>query len=375
MQIKTLNPTDDLRGNGFHEQLAVVDGANRASDTAQFRGEILKAATTHGAVLIRGTGVESNEDFEEFIRVFDLNLVSDYLGGTSPRPAAPSVVFSSTEADAAAVITPHTEMAYLPYRPRFLCFGCLVEPTEAGETPLYPMQRGLKALPEAVRDKLASQGLRYTRFMHKERHGWFGLQISQSWSEAFANKDKADVERVCGEHGLETRWFGSILRLHATLPGIVIHPESGQPCLNMYACHWRSLLYANRFLRGRRRRARMRNAVGMAAQRFPFTTFVKVGWGNGESFSKREALEFDRTLWGHSLAHRWRKGDVLLIDNVLTAHGRLDVEPPRKVVVSMGDLYTVEKSDECAGVGTVGGAINEPGMDSPCGAVRALSRA
>jgi alpha-ketoglutarate-dependent taurine dioxygenase len=36
----------------------------------------------------------------------------------------------------------------------------------------------------------------------------------------------------------------------------------------------------------------------------------------------------------------WRQGDILLIDNMLTAHARNPFTGPRKVVVAMADPHT-----------------------------------
>ncbi|MNJ78479.1 Taurine catabolism dioxygenase TauD, TfdA family [compost metagenome] len=34
----------------------------------------------------------------------------------------------------------------------------------------------------------------------------------------------------------------------------------------------------------------------------------------------------------------WRKGDVILLDNMLAAHARDPFEGPRKIVVAMGEM-------------------------------------
>ena len=36
----------------------------------------------------------------------------------------------------------------------------------------------------------------------------------------------------------------------------------------------------------------------------------------------------------------WRKGDILLVDNFLVSHGRDPFKGPRRILVSMAELYT-----------------------------------
>ncbi|MEC0822849.1 TauD/TfdA family dioxygenase, partial [Bacillus atrophaeus] len=39
-----------------------------------------------------------------------------------------------------------------------------------------------------------------------------------------------------------------------------------------------------------------------------------------------------------SLSFPWQKGDIMILDNMLVAHGRKPFYGSRKVVVAMGDL-------------------------------------
>jgi alpha-ketoglutarate-dependent taurine dioxygenase len=40
-------------------------------------------------------------------------------------------------------------------------------------------------------------------------------------------------------------------------------------------------------------------------------------------------------LQSEMVAHRWRQGDILMIDNLLAAHGRNPYSGPRKIIVAM----------------------------------------
>jgi alpha-ketoglutarate-dependent taurine dioxygenase len=36
-----------------------------------------------------------------------------------------------------------------------------------------------------------------------------------------------------------------------------------------------------------------------------------------------------------TILHRWQKGDVMIVDNILVAHGRMPYFGPRKIAVAM----------------------------------------
>ena len=61
--------------------------------------------------------------------------------------------------------------------------------------------------------------------------------------------------------------------------------------------------------------------------------------------SRRSGLPYDETMVRFPL----RKGDLLMLDNMLVAHGRMPFTGARKVAVAMGEtvwLKDVEAGDE-----------------------------
>jgi hypothetical protein len=42
--------------------------------------------------------------------------------------------------------------------------------------------------------------------------------------------------------------------------------------------------------------------------------------------------------WRTAVKFRWREGDILMVDNMLTAHARLPYTGARKIVVAMGEM-------------------------------------
>jgi hypothetical protein len=56
-----------------------------------------------------------------------------------------------------------------------------------------------------------------------------------------------------------------------------------------------------------------------------------------------------RSLYSEeSISFAWQKGDILLLDNMLTAHGRNPFTGERKIVVAMGEMISDEQTQPMA---------------------------
>jgi hypothetical protein len=64
---------------------------------------------------------------------------------------------------------------------------------------------------------------------------------------------------------------------------------------------------------------------------------VQILYGDGTPIPPDEMAEIRRATWDHSVLFRWKKGDILVLDNILTGHGRMNVEGPRKILTSFAD--------------------------------------
>ena len=54
----------------------------------------------------------------------------------------------------------------------------------------------------------------------------------------------------------------------------------------------------------------------------------------------RAAYEMERVEFG------WRRGDLLMLDNMLVAHGRNPFEGKRRVIVAMGEGFDLNADEE-----------------------------
>jgi hypothetical protein len=70
----------------------------------------------------------------------------------------------------------------------------------------------------------------------------------------------------------------------------------------------------------------------------PFTT----RFGNGEPIGEDVVNLINHAYQAHTLREAWQAGDVLVVDNIRTAHGRDPFEGDREIVVGMADAFRID---------------------------------
>jgi alpha-ketoglutarate-dependent taurine dioxygenase len=293
-----------------------------------------------GAVLFRGFGVAGPDEFESMLTGLGLKASPDYPFGVSPRRAVTQRVFKSTEYANFMVIPPHTEMAYLRWRPRWIAFYCDVAPKRHGETPLYDMAAAFEKLPAALQQRLAGAEMSYVRHV---RHRKALVTFERTIRETFGTTERAAIERYCREWDIRTEWIGkTFLRAETVLPAVAVHPDTGRPCLNAQFINATSLISGIERIAGRY----------SAPMRLLFKAYIRYQYRKatvhyrsrpaaGPDFTAEETAAIDRAIHDSSTVFAWRRGDMIVIDNVRAAHGRLNVKGRRRILTALGDMYDV----------------------------------
>ena len=53
--------------------------------------------------------------------------------------------------------------------------------------------------------------------------------------------------------------------------------------------------------------------------------------------------EILKVYWDTSVSFTWQEGDVIMVDNMLTAHARKPFKGERKIVVALGEMMSINE--------------------------------
>jgi len=291
-----------------------VEGLQLASWARENR-ELIESRLPHaGAILFRGFTTGSAEAFEEFMTVLTGGLL-EYGYRSTPRTQVSGRIYTSTEYPAHQTIPQHNEMSYSRRWPMILGFYCVEPAAEGGETPLADSRQVFERLNPDLRDRFMRKEIMYVRN--------YGQSLDLPWQDVFQTGDRAVVEDYCRDAGIELEWReGDRLRTRQVCQAVASHPQTG-------ARVWfnQAHLFHISHLPGE-----LRQSLLDAAGELP----RDASFGDGSPISEPDLAEIRAAYDAETIAFPWQKGDVLVVDNMLVAHGRRPYRGARRVVVGMG---------------------------------------
>jgi alpha-ketoglutarate-dependent taurine dioxygenase len=285
--------------------------------------DYLKSALQqYGAILFRNFGLRQVSDFERFSRAICPDLFSNY--GDLPREGESGNIYQSTPYPADQAILFHNEGSHLDQWPLKQMFFCVTAADRGGETPLVDCR--------AIYRNLDSQVLR--QFIEKKliylRNFIDGFDVG--WREFFKTSEKAVVEDLCRRAKMDFEWKENGLRTRRLCQAVARHPETGEMSFfNQIQLHHVSCLDA-----------KARDDILRLFREEDYPRHVSFGDG---ARIENSVIEMIRDLYQQTaVAFPWMKGDALLLDNMLVAHGRSPFSGERKIVVAMGEMVRADES-------------------------------
>jgi alpha-ketoglutarate-dependent taurine dioxygenase len=281
-----------------------------------------------GALLFRGFGIDSVSRFEALVAATSQGALP-YVERSSPRTQVAGGIYTSTDHPPDQEIFLHNEQSYNLTFPRKIYFCCLTAAASGGATPIADVRRVHDRIAEPLRRRFLAQGYLYVRN--------FGGGLGLPWQAAFQTDDPRQAEDYCRRHAIDWEWReGGRLRTRQARPAIARHPRTGEPCWFNHATFFHvSTLPAA---------LRQRLLAELDLAELPNHTF----YGDGSEIEPEVMEQLRDAYRQETRAFAWQPGDVLVLDNMMVAHGREPFSGRRQVIVGMADPVSWDEARPAA---------------------------
>ena len=323
VDVSRLVETNTIDGNPLPLLITpAVDGVDLAEWVANNQDELNGYFDRHGAILFRGFGLSSAEDFEAVASAIVPDLFAEY--GDLPPEGTSEKIYHSTPYPADKMILFHSESSHLPTWPLRQFFFCIQPAQEQGETPLLDNRRVVNELDQDIVQPFEEKGLLYVRN--------FSPGIDVAWQDFFKTDDRGEVERTCAEEGMSCEWRdGDSLRISQRGPGVTVHPRTGEKIwFNQVQLHHVACLDAET-------RDSLRQLF--AEEDMPRNVY----FGDGSIIPDETMERISQVFEDLSVELPWQEGDLIALDNMFVQHARRPFVGPRKILVAMGQMVRAEE--------------------------------
>lgn len=277
---------------------------------------------TSGAVLFRGFGTSSVDSFRRFTDA----VITEYIRyefNLGPRLEISDLIYKSSLYPADLYLAIHNECSAQRTWPRRIAFCCTIPAERGGETPLADCRKALDRLTPEVREKLTRLGIMYVRdILNSELDGIFGTN------------SKSTIEEYCKRNDYEFEWDrqGGI-HLQFVAQVVREHPVTAEQLLfnivHLYLLSRYSFIGEPQPI--------PRPVAGLPYERSKYN--LNACFGDGSPIDDETVFQVHNAYITEAVEFSWQKGDILLLDNMLIAHGRGRFSGDREVLLAMGNPY------------------------------------
>jgi alpha-ketoglutarate-dependent taurine dioxygenase len=282
---------------------------------ADHHEELTGALHRHGAILFKGFGVRDREEFENFIVAASSGEWVAYREAATPRSHVGGHIYTSTEFPPQYRIYLHNENSHVTTWPARLFFFCDTAPARGGQTPIADCRKIHAALDPRIRERFLRTGWLYKRT--------FGYGLGFSWQQVFNVGSKAELAQYCLENSMVAEWLDDKrLRVKYRRWSALRHPVTGDDVWfnhGLFYNVWNLTPDQQRFL------------ASFGAAKMPYDT----AYGDGAPIETSTLEHLHAAYESAKVLFDWRPGDVLMIDNMLAAHGREPYQGERRILVGM----------------------------------------
>jgi alpha-ketoglutarate-dependent taurine dioxygenase len=285
---------------------------------AEHRDALRAVVAEHGALLVRGLGLRNAAEVGAVFRRLAPSGLMIEKEAFAARQVYADGVYSSATWPANQPMCMHHELSYRLEVPSLMLFGCLTAPTAGGATAVSDSPTVLEALPKDLTERFERDGWLLTRSYNDE--------IGATVAEAFGTEDRAAVESYCRSNAIGFEWQpDGGLRTWQRRRAVVGHPVTGKRCF------FNQIAFLNEWTIDPEVREYLVEMYGEDG--LPFNT----GFGSREPLTAEIVELINQVYEANTVREPWQAGDLMLVDNIRTAHSREAYQGPRQILVGMAE--------------------------------------
>ena len=305
--------------------LRVAPSSDAPTWAAEHRDALRAVVAEHGAVLVRGLGLRDASEVGAVFRRLADGLMTE-REAFAARQVYSDGIYSSANWPPKQPMCMHHELSYTLEVPSLMLFACLAAPSDGGATAVADSPTVLDALPAELVERFEREGWLLTRNYNDE--------IGASYAEAFGTEDRDAIESYCRANAIELEWQpDGGLRTRQRRSAVVRHPVTGR------RCWFNQIAFLSEWTIASEVREYLVEVYG--ADGLPFNT----SFGSGEPIGEEVVELLNDVYEAHTAREPWQAGDLMLVDNVRTAHSREPYEGQREVLVAMADPVRLRPAD------------------------------
>ena len=285
---------------------------------AEHRDALRAVVAEHGALLVRGLGLRDAAEVGAVFRRLAPSGLMIEKEAFAARQVYAEGVYSSATWPANQPMCMHHELSYRLEVPSLMLFGCLTAPTAGGATAVSDSPTVLEALPTDLTERFERDGWLLTRSYNDE--------IGATVAEAFGTEDRAAVESYCRSNAIGFEWQpDGGLRTWQRRRAVVGHPVTGKRCF------FNQIAFLNEWTIDPEVREYLVEMYGEDGLQF------NTGFGSREPLTAEIVELINQVYEANTVREPWQAGDLMLVDNIRTAHSREAYQGPREILVGMAE--------------------------------------